>query len=206
MLKSRRARGFTLIELMVATVILAIVLGMALPSFLTMMQNSKLGTAAKSYLVGLQTARTEAIRQNLPVQFVMTNTAIAAGIETSAVADAAGKSWVVRATNPASAGSYTLVEAKSVLEGSNQKSSTSVLVSGAATAPPTATFGGVVTFNSLGATSGGETLEFAITNPGGGDCVSAGGPMRCQRIQVRPGGQISMCDPTVAAGDTRACP
>jgi type IV fimbrial biogenesis protein FimT len=47
-----------------------------------------------------------------------------------------------------------------------------------------------------------------VSNPGGGECIAAGGPMRCLRIVVTGGGNIRMCDPTptVVAPDPRACP
>jgi type IV fimbrial biogenesis protein FimT len=48
---------------------------------------------------------------------------------------------------------------------------------------------------------------FAVTNPAGGACKTAGGdePMRCLNIVVTPGGRVRMCDPSVAGPDTRAC-
>jgi type IV fimbrial biogenesis protein FimT len=201
----RANRGFTIIELMVVVTIVAVVISMVVPTFGGMIQNSKIGSSSKSYLLGIQTARAEAIRRNLPVQFVLTQTPIAAGIETSAVPASDGKNWLVRVANPAT-GVFSLIEAKSALEGSGTSGVSSVQVAGAAIAPPSATFAGVLTFNGFGGTAGGETVTLDITNPAGGTCAASGGPMRCQQVQVRPGGQISVCDPQAAAGDSRACP
>ena len=36
-------------------------------------------------------------------------------------------------------------------------------------------------------------------------CVVDNGEMRCLNIVVTSGGQIRMCDPAVASGDSRAC-
>jgi len=208
-LNLRITRGFTIIELMVALTILGIVVAMAIPTFGGMIQNSKIGSSAKSYQIGIQTARAEAIRRNLPVEFVLTQSAIAAGIENAAVPAANGQNWIVRyadAADPACGGAFCLVESKSAQEGSGQSSGTSsVLVSGAATAPSSATFTGILTFNGFGGTAGGETFVLAITNPAGGACAASGGPMRCQQIQVRPGGQVSVCDPNAPADDSRHC-
>jgi type IV fimbrial biogenesis protein FimT len=205
-LNQRRARGFTIIELMVAVTIIAILTALVIPTFGGMIQNSKIGSSSKSYLIGLQTARAEAIRRNTPVEFVLTNTPIAAGVENSAVPDAAGRNWVVRVTDPAASASYLPIETKSAQEGSGTSGTPSVQVVGAATAPPSATFAGVLAFNGLGSTTGGEAVVFDVSNPAGGPCAASGGPMRCQQIQVRPGGQIALCDPQAAAGDSRACP
>ena len=203
MLNLRAPRGFTIIELMVAVTIFAILVALALPSFSGMIQNSKLGSAAKSYSLGIQTARTAAIRLNLPVDFVLTNSAAVSGVESSAVPAANGKNWVVRYTDPVGP-TVRAIEVKSAQEGSGAAGASSVQVAGAATAP--AVFNGVLTFNGLGGTSNGEVVSLYISNPLGGACAASGGPMRCQLIQVRPGGQINLCDPNVAAGDSRACP
>ena len=56
--------GFTLVELMAAIVIAAILLAIAVPSFETTINNGRLATAANELLVSLQTARVEAIRYN----------------------------------------------------------------------------------------------------------------------------------------------
>jgi type IV fimbrial biogenesis protein FimT len=63
--------GVTLIELMVALVIAAILFGIALPSFRTWIQNTQVRTATESIQNGLQLARTEAVRLNADVQFGM---------------------------------------------------------------------------------------------------------------------------------------
>ena len=66
-------RGVTLIELLVAVVILGIVAGLALPSFQTFIQNGAIRTSAESIQNGLQLARAEALRRNARVRFVLTS-------------------------------------------------------------------------------------------------------------------------------------
>jgi len=60
--------GFTLIELMVVIVILAIMLFIALPNFAVWMQNTQIRTAGEAVLNGMQLARAEAIRRNINVE------------------------------------------------------------------------------------------------------------------------------------------
>ena len=76
MLTPRRARGFTLIELAVALTIAGVLLALGAPAFGTFLQNARLGTRAKSFYTGIQLARSEAIRLNLPVEFVLTDTPV----------------------------------------------------------------------------------------------------------------------------------
>lgn len=64
-------RGVSMIELIVALSILAIISTLALPSFTGMIQNARVRTAADGIQNGLQLARAEALRRNTLVRFVM---------------------------------------------------------------------------------------------------------------------------------------
>jgi len=74
------AKGFTLVELMVGLVVIAILMSLAVPSFRTWIQNSQIRNAAESVSSGLQRARAEAVSRNANVEFVM----------------GAGTSWLVQ--------------------------------------------------------------------------------------------------------------
>jgi type IV fimbrial biogenesis protein FimT len=67
-------RGFTLIELMVTVVIIAISLALAAPSFVQLVSNYRLRGAAESIVNGLNLARAEAVRRNAQVSFALTGT------------------------------------------------------------------------------------------------------------------------------------
>ncbi len=67
-----KARGFTLIELMVAIAILALLMLLGMPSFITYLRNSEIRSNAESLINGLRTASAEATRQNAKVVFTLT--------------------------------------------------------------------------------------------------------------------------------------
>lgn len=61
----RRERGFTLIELMVTIALVAVMLVLAAPSFVTFQRNAQLTSAANSLLAALSAARAEAMKRQL---------------------------------------------------------------------------------------------------------------------------------------------
>lgn len=195
MLTRPRHAGVTLIELLIGISIVAIALALGLPSMSTYIQNNKIGSVVGNYYGGLQMARTEAIRSNDPVEFVMTN---ATGL--GAAPSPVGRNWVVRAVPLA--GVQRLIDQKIAAEG---EGSVNAAVQVTVFAAP-AGFDGRITFNGFGAPTD-NPYSFDVTNPVLGACVLLGGPARCRRINVTSGGQITACDPAAppAAGDTRAC-
>lgn len=205
MLTPRRARGFTLIEIMVSLLIIALMVLVGLPSMTTYFQNSKIGSATQGYTTGMQVARAEAIRRNLPVEFMLTDTDVTAiNVENLAAPSANGRNWLVRVFNPANA-AFDLIDKKSALEGSGQiaGSTPTVAVAGSAQVPPAA-FNGIVAFNGFGGTNTNSEIWLDINNLAGGACFPAG-TMRCLRVRVTPGGQVRACDPQLAAPDSRTC-
>ena len=63
----RKPRGFTLIEMMTAVFILAILVGLAVPSFREASLSSKLSGFANDIVASTQLARSEAIKRNVTV-------------------------------------------------------------------------------------------------------------------------------------------
>lgn len=195
MLNPSATRGFTLIELLIGISIIGVLLALGAPHMSAYLQNSKIGAASANVAAGLQMARTEAIRRNAPVEFVLTNASLASSsVAVTATPDANGSSWIVRA---ASGATFDYVEGRSATEGAG---------TGAAAVQLAASGAGSVQFTAFGATAGGAGFQVDISNPAGGACADAHGPMRCRRVIVTSGGKVQTCDPAASAGDSRACP
>lgn len=186
---NQRQQGVTLLELMLGLVLLAILLGMGIPSFTEWMRNTQNRTAAESVLNGLQLARNEAVRRNTQVRFNLT--------------DAGGTvAWTVGCVNP-TATCLAEIQKRPAAEGTVQAR---VGVSTAAIPLPTppgqfasalAAGSGLpagVTFDGIGrvpsANVGTDFTRADITN-----ATNAGA--RRYIVLIGVGGQIRMCDPTL---------
>lgn len=66
-MRKRRQAGFTLIELMVALAVFAILVAVAVPNFRTTIENNRRSTTVQGLLGALQLARSEAIKRGNPV-------------------------------------------------------------------------------------------------------------------------------------------
>lgn len=62
-----RARGFTLIELMIVTAVLSVALALAVPAMQRLSQSMQVRTEARRLLSAVHLARNEAIKRNTPV-------------------------------------------------------------------------------------------------------------------------------------------
>jgi type IV fimbrial biogenesis protein FimT len=183
----RRDAGLTLIELMIAIAILGLVVTFALPSYSTWIQNTQVRNAAEAIQNGMRLARTEAVRRNTMVQFVM----------------GAGAAWTVNAIDAAGVVAEQ-IQSHNASDGTS--TATLTLFSGS---PPVADSTATrLTFNGLGR---------VIANPGGAatltqvavdSSVLAEGDSRELQINVGVGGDVRMCDPHVDpdTDDPRKCP
>lgn len=180
--------GFTIIEMVIGVLIIALLTTLGIPTYNAWIRNSQIRNGAEAVSSGIQLARAQAIRCNLPVQFVLT-------------ASATPASWVVSQVTgtscaPASAGlpagtfqNWTAAE-------------------GAATTVFTPTAGATtVSFNGLGrvvanADASGSLLQVDVSSS-----ASSAAEIRQLRITVGAGGGVRMCDPAtnLPAGDPRAC-
>lgn len=180
--------GFTAIEIMIVVLIMGVMLAAGVPSLTAYLTNSKIQATAQSFMSGLQQARSEAVRRNVNVSFVLTAGAVDDVAATSVVA---GKNWIVVAPKPDAPTENEIINSKSSAEGSAAKVSISGGVS-------------MVTFTSLGGTNLGAPTVFTF----GFDGKTCGTDTRCLNVVVTPGGRTQMCDPAVAStalGDSRRC-
>jgi type IV fimbrial biogenesis protein FimT len=66
-----RSRGFTMVELLIAMVIVALLLLLAVPTFAEFMRNARIRNTADSIAGGIRLAQTEAVRRNQNVEFIV---------------------------------------------------------------------------------------------------------------------------------------
>jgi type IV fimbrial biogenesis protein FimT len=176
-----RLRGFTLIEMMIAIVVMAILTAVAMPYFRAMLLNAQIRNAAESINNGLQRARAEAVIRGTP-----------GGVTFSlrpAVANDATSWDVIENTAPVNP-----IETRLSKEGSRDVIRT-VFPAGAA----------LVTFDSTGRTmanpDGSATLSTVnLTLPT--TLLSASQDLN---VTVNFDGLVRMCDPHVPAPSPRAC-
>lgn len=73
--KSQSAnRGFTLLELLILIAVLAILLSVAVPSFFSAIQNSRMTAQANDLVTAFQLARSEALKRKVPISICASDT------------------------------------------------------------------------------------------------------------------------------------
>jgi type IV fimbrial biogenesis protein FimT len=174
-----RRRGFSLIELLVAMSIAAILVVLALPNFSTFLTNTNIRSAAESVADGLRRTQVEAVRRNADVQFVLTP---ATGWEIHDVDD-------------------NKLDGVTLAEGSPRAKVTAVDAGGVAATR--------VTFSGLGRvlasntdTGGGGSNPIATIDV----TATSGADHHDLRIQVNGLGGLKMCDPALPSTDPKGCP
>jgi type IV fimbrial biogenesis protein FimT len=182
-----RTRGFTLIELMIAVAIFAILLVLAGPMYSDFMGNTQIRTAAENSLAGVRLAQTSAVKTNRPAKVV---------IDASA-----GGGWDVYLFDE-NTGDYATTALESYR-----------WIAGAPKAVVTLPGGGTeVAFDGLGrvcttvlcSSAGAATTpvtEVDVTNP------LVGSPRALKVMISSIGGTAAtkLCDPAVAAPDPKSC-
>lgn len=81
----RSNRGFTLLELLILIAVLAILLSVALPSFFSAIQNSRMTAQANDLVTAFQLARSEALKRKVPISIC--------AADTSAATPSCGSDW-----------------------------------------------------------------------------------------------------------------
>ena len=174
--------GFSLVELMIGVVILAILASVAMPSFQAWLQNTQIRNAAESISNGLQRARAEAVGRNINVEFVLS----------------ANSSWVVKVASGVD------IESRSGGEGSKN-----VIVTTCASQQvlPCSTFNNhTVTYNNFGGVQASNLDASApFTQVDVDSTMLSAAESQNLRITIGVGGNVKMCDPNAPSGSPRAC-
>jgi type IV fimbrial biogenesis protein FimT len=181
------AKGFTLVEMMIAIAILAIGVTLGMPSYRDWIQNTQIYNAAESAQNGLQKAKAEAVKSNAKVEFVF-------GVNPP---------WKVQLPNnilqcPIVPGTVltTLLEC-STTEGSKSVVAQITLQNAQIVNV------GTITFSNLGGIAANADGSPALTQI---DFKSSSlTTSRKLRITIGPGGMIRMCDISLSKLDPRAC-
>lgn len=186
-------RGFSMIEVVVTVAIMGILLASAMPSMADWIRNTKVRNAAESIHNGLQQARAEAVRRNRPVSFNLVST-----LDNTCALSSSNGSWVVSAdANPAShcgdAPSNSTAP-RLVTKAAMSDGGQGAVVAATDSSNNAAT---TVTFNGFGMVTGSTSIQTVLVRS------SDNGYRR--RVEITSGGLSRLCDPDVAAGDTRAC-
>lgn len=207
-----RSRGFTLVELVIAMAIFAILLAMGLPAYHDWAIRSKIRVTAETMLTGLVLARDQALQRNSQVQFSLTNT-LAAGCSLGNTY----KNWIVSVDDPdglCNVAPSDTVDPRIIQKRAYEEGDKANLV-GVTALNTTGGAADNISFTGLGrqmlTDASGAALNsisrIDISYPSEGTCIVDGGAIRCLRIQITPGGDARLCDPdpTIAATDPRYC-
>jgi type IV fimbrial biogenesis protein FimT len=170
--------GISLIEVLITIAILGVVMALGMPAYGTWIQNTQIRTAAESIMNGLQTAKNEAVRRNVNVQFKLDS--------------GSSSQWRV---NLGSSPDDNPLQSRSGDEGTPN-----------ATVTRTPGDADTVTFSSLGRVVANADATASLTQLDVDNTqIAVVADRRNLRIIIPPGGAFRMCDPKVAAGDPRAC-
>lgn len=193
MLDKGKQCGVSLVELMVAIIIVSLLFALAVPSYSGWIQNQQIRNAAESILNGIQIARSEAVKSNRQARLALCGLPSSSWevLAASATAPAPSASLACGAGSNAVAGEIRVQE-RTGQEGSRLAQLT-VTPNGATT----------VTFNSTGRVVANADGSAAITQID----VSTPTGDRPMRITLGVAGNARMCDPSplLAASDPRHC-
>lgn len=203
--------GLSLHELLITVAIVAILAGVAAPSWQLWLQNGQIRATAESVSNGLQQARVEALKRNTHVRFQF-----ASSLENNCALSANPGNWVVSLGDAMGKCAYPPTDPPLPPNAPDPANPYIIQMGSAAEGASSAVVVAdqlAIAFNGLGrqvpvdgaTPSPPVSVNINISNPSADTCVASGGKMKCLRVVVSPTGQIHLCDPALASGDSQAC-
>lgn len=190
LIRSPNLRGFSLLEMMVALVVLAILVVTGGPSFSAWLNNNQIRAGAEAMRTGLQLAKSEAVRRNTNVYFSLTSTT-----DNSCALSTSGGNWVVSLATPAGNCANTPGTAPAQIIQVRPSAETSRAVFTANQSQ--------VIFNGFGRANVAADICVGIAADGG-TCIGAD-PEHRLKVQVLASGQVKMCNPALDSTDPQGC-
>lgn len=203
----RRARraGFSMVEMMIALVVLGILVALGTPPMLRWVLSSKAGAATEFYADGIRVARAQAIGHNSASRFVLTENAngqmdwqvdicFAAAVACNDVGGVWSTTTTVAGGDPEGVGGFKSVFRSASALPTQVDLAESFLPLGSTT----------IYFTSLGwvdTTVNGRVQRITLA-----PSLARGGAFATNALAISLAGMVSKCDPTVAAHDSRGCP
>lgn len=178
------ARGYTLLEAVVAVAILGILSMIAAPSFTAWVNRSQVGTMAESIQSGLTQARMEAVKRNRPVTFTLSDQDLPSCDDPGA--STSGTNWIICVTEDA-------VDSAAIpdpIVGGKNGSAAVTVNAGFST----------ITFDGMGRADSGDIVEIEICKGPEGQSEH-----RRRRILLTSSGSVNNCDPALPANKQGAC-
>ena len=175
---SRFDSGFTLVELMIVVTIMVVLIAIGVPSYQSLITSNNIAAESNSLLGDLQYARSQAIKQGLPVRVCSADTSGSAPYTCSG-SSSWSRGWVTYTNNPP-----TNTVANSVLRVQQPLTSTDTMTSTSTTALSSVSFNnfgfstikGSVTISPLSGSVSSKTVCISVV---GNVQVVAGGDSLC---------------------------
>ena len=181
----RQARGFTLIELVIAIALVGVLLKLGVPSFAAWIRNAQVRTVTDGLQNGIRLAQSEAVRRNRTMVFSLTN----ADPTLNAAAAANGKNWSVQTATA----QFGVTTSEFVQGGALADVASGVAIAG----PAAICFNANGRLTTVASASTGVAAACAVSDSqfNVSKVSSDTASDRALRVTVGLAGQVRLCDP-----------